>query len=318
MKTFEFVPRSLHRPLALICATALVAGYTASARDLKRSHKPPVEYSTRVVVTDLVRPTGIVAQGNHILYITQLPTPGVPGSQGGLNTVDRINLLNGRIRNLTTGEPEPTNLALSKHGTLYWTCKSAGVILQRTWWGQVSLFLGDLAQPSGIAVDRWDNVYFTLVPTPGVGGMAGGMNSVNVTDGETIVTLSDGEPEPSDVAVDRWGNVYWTCKSAGVILWRPAGGEVSLLLDGLNQPTGIDVDHQGHELYFTEVPTPGVSGANGGANQVSVLNLRTGELNVVDFGDPEPHDVTVALNGNIFWTCSSAGVIVEARKQRRW
>jgi hypothetical protein len=46
--------------------------------------------------------------------------------------------------------------------------------------------------------------------------------------------------------------------------------------------------------------------------------LRTGELNVVDFGDPEPRDVTVALNGNVFWTCSSAGVIVEARKKRRW
>jgi hypothetical protein len=318
MKTFGFIPRPSLHMIAMFSAALAVASHTAFADDFKRRLKPRIEYQTHVIVTDLVRPTGIVAQGNHILYITQLPTPGVPGDEGGQNTVDRINLRNGQMTNLATGEPEPTNLALNKFGTLYWTCKSAGVILQRPWRsGEISLFLGDLPQPSGIAVDRWDNIYFTLIPTPGIGGMAGGFNSVNVTDGETIVPISEGEPEPTDIAVDRWGNSYWTCQSAGVIRWRPAGGEAGLLLDGLNQPTGIAVDHQGQELYFTEVPTPGVSGAGGGSNRVSVLNLKTDELQLVDFGDPEPHDITVALNGDVFWTCSSAGVIVQAKKVRR-
>ena len=273
-------------------------------------------YETRVVVTGLTRPTGIVSGGNRTLYITQLPTPGVPGPMGGENTVDRIKLGSGQIVNLTTGEPEPTNLALSKKGELYWTCKSAGVILERNRKGNVSLFLGGLSQPSGIAVDRWGFVYFTQVPTPGVNGANGGTNTVNASDGLDIEVLTLGEPEPTDITVSRNGTAYWTCKSAGVILCRTADGEVSLLLNDLNKPTGIALDQRRHILYFTEVPTPGINRANGGANKVSAFDLETGELELVDAGDPEPTDITVAPNGSVFWTCSSAGVIVQARDVR--
>jgi len=274
------------------------------------------QYETRVVFRGLDQPTGIVADNSRTLYITQLPTPGVPGSMGGINTVDRIRL--GRtpsLHNVTMGEPEPTNLALGKRGQLYWTCKSAGVILERNRRGEVSLFLGELDHPSGIAVDRWGHVYFTQVPSPGLPGSMGGMNNVAVTDGETIYTLSMGEPEPSDIAVDRHGNAYWTCKTAGVILMRDCDGEISLLLKDLKSPTGIALDQQRHLLYFTEVPTPGISGSQGGENRVSVLNLRCGQLETVDQGDPQPTDITVAPNGRVFWTCTSAGVIVEARER---
>lgn len=274
------------------------------------------DYETRVVATGLTRPTGIVAGGNRTLYITQLPTPGVSGRNGGSNTVDRLRLGSGKMVNLTTGEPEPTNLALSKNGELYWTCKSAGVILERNHKGEVGLFLGGLSQPSGIAVDRWGFVYFTQIPTPGVNGPNGGTNTVNVSDGVDIGVLTQGEPEPTDITVSRDGTAYWTCKSAGVILCRTAAGQVSLLLKDLNQPTGIALDQRRHILYFTEVPTPGVNGANGGANKVFAFDLETGELELVDAGDPEPTDITVAPNGSVFWTCSSAGVIVQARDVR--
>jgi len=144
-------------------AAAFTALFLATTASLRTSDKKaddgkgrPPGYETRVVVRDLERPTGIVAQGSGVLYITQLPTPGMGGMAGGRNTVDKINLYAGRITNLTTGEPEPTNLALDRHGNLYWTCKSAGVILERSRRGEVSVFLRDLTQPSGIAVDRCD------------------------------------------------------------------------------------------------------------------------------------------------------------------
>ena len=270
------------------------------------------DYDTRVIVRGLHRPTGIAVQGSSTLFITQLPTPGVNGMNGGSNTVDMIKLDEGVIKNLTTGEPEPTNLTLDKHGNLYWTCKSAGVILERSKKGKVSLFLGGLTQPSGIGADQWDNIFFTQLPTPGVNGMNGGSNTVNVSDGEVIHTLTLGEPEPTDIVVSKDGDAYWTCKSAGVILHRSPDGSVGLLLKDLSKPTGIALDRPGRNLYFTEVPTPGVPGSMGGMNRVSVLNLYSGELNTVDFGDPEPQDITVATNGRLYWTCSSAGVIVEA------
>ncbi len=292
--------------IAVGVLTLLACGAPAHAQD----------YETRVVATGFKRPTGIVASGNRTLYITQLPTPGVSGRNGGSNTVDRIKLGTGKLVNLTTGEPEPTNLALSKEGELYWTCKSAGVILERNHKGEVSRFLGGLSKPSGIAVDRWGFVYFTQVPTPGVSGKNGGTNTVNVSDGLGIEILTLGEPEPTDITVSRNGTAYWTCKSAGVILCRTADGTVTRLLKDLSKPTGIALDQRRHILYFTEVPTPGVNGAHGGANKVSAFDLETGELELVDAGDPEPTDITVAPNGSVFWTCSSAGVIVQARDVR--
>jgi hypothetical protein len=274
------------------------------------------DYETRVVVTGLIRPTGIVAGGNRTLYITQLPTPGVPGPQGGVNTVDFLRLGSGRMINLATGEPEPTNLTLDQRGHLYWTCKSAGVILERNRRGDISLFLGGLIQPSGIDVDGWGRVYFTQIPTPGVNGPNGGTNTVSVSNGRRTKVLTLGEPEPTDIAVSRHGTAYWTCKSAGVILCRTPDGTVVKLLGDLEKPTGIALDERRQLLFFTEVPTPGVNGPNGGSNKVSMFDLETGELELLDEGDPEPNDITVAPNGSVFWTCSSAGVIVQARNRR--
>jgi DNA-binding beta-propeller fold protein YncE len=234
---------------------------------------------------------------------------------GGLNTVNKVNLETGTIRVLTRGEPEPTNLAVAKDGTLYWTCKSANVILRRTKEGTVSLFLGSLDKPNGISVDRWDSVFFTELPTPGVSGSMGGMNTVSMSDGITTTVLTIGEPEPTDIAVDRDGNAYWTCKTANVILKRSPDGVVSLLLANLNRPVGIALDHSGENLYWTEVPTPGISGSEGGSNSVKELNLETMRISEVDFGDPEPTDIAVARNGNLYWTCTNAGVIVEARRK---
>ncbi len=147
------------------------------------------------------------------------------------------------------------------------------MILERNRRGDVSLFLGGLTRPSGISVDRWGSVYFTQLPTPGVPGNNGGTNTVNVSNGETTLTLTTGEPEPTDIVVSRCGTSYWTCKSAGVILQRTAEGVVSLLMNGLNKPTGIALDDRRGRLYFTEVPTPGMSGGNGGSNRVLAIDL---------------------------------------------
>ncbi|MCA1584429.1 MAG: hypothetical protein LC791_06540 [Acidobacteria bacterium] len=130
------------------------------------------------------------------------------------------------------------------------------------------------------------------------------------------LVISMGEPEPTDVVVARSGDLYWTCKAAGVILKR-SGGVTTLLRAGLDSPSGIAIDHRGEVLYFTEVPTPGVPGTMGGRNKIRALHLATGELRSVHEGDPEPTDVAVARNGNLYWTCTVAGVIVEAKRRGR-
>ena len=282
--------------------------------------EPPASaqaYRFRVVASGLHRPTGIAARDTNTLYFTEVPTPGVNGMNGGSNTVNALNLRENQIVTLHRGEPEPVNLTVGRDDTLYWTCKSAGVILEQDEDGVTSVFLGGLNKPSGISVDRDGRVYFTQAPTPGVNGMNGGSNSVNVSDGVTTVLLHMGEPEPADIVVGKKGDLYWTCKSAGVILERSADdGETRVLLNQLDKPVGIALDRSGRTLYFTEVPTPGVSGRNGGRNKVWELDLETGVKTLIHEGDPEPTDITVARNGKLYWTCTSAGVIVEASRGR--
>jgi hypothetical protein len=264
------------------------------------------QYSFQVVASGLARPTGITIEGSEILYFTQVPTPGAPGA----NSVARFDLETGEMTILHMGEPEPRNIAQDKEGTLYWTCTTAGVILRQTEDGTTTQLLVGLERPIGIAADRSGNIFYTEVPMP---GMAGGTNRVSVFDGKTQTTLHMGEPEPIDVAVARNGDLYWTCRTAGVIL-RRSDGVTSQFMSGLDHPVGIAIDHRGRQLYFTEVPTPGVAGSAGGRNKVWRVDLTSGERTLVHEGDPEPTDVTVARNGNIYWTCTSAGVIVEARR----
>ena len=262
------------------------------------------EFRFRVIASGLARPLGLTIEGSDTIYFSQVPTPGVPGA----NSVVKLDLESGEFTVLHHGEPEPTNLALDREGNLYWTCKSAGVILVQSEDGVTRMLLGGLHRPSGIAVGRRGKVYFTEVPTPGV---AGGANDVVVFDGTTQMVLHAGEPEPTDIVVAKDGTIYWTCRSAGVILAQ-SNGVTRVLASGLDHPTGIALDHKGKQLYFTEVPTPGVSGSAGGRNTVSRLDLKTNDMTVIHRGDPEPTDVAVARNGRVYWTCTSAGVIVEA------
>ena len=295
------------RTLALGAALLVTGvGFTAAAR--------AQEYQTRVVATGLHRPTGIVAGAEDEIYFTEIPHPGVPNAG---NAVKMLDLEEGDISTLHIGEPEPTNLALDRAGTLYWTCKSAGVILEQDRNGVTTPLLRNLQKPSGVAVDRRGNVYYTLLPTPGVPGPQGGTNSVAVFNGTTSTVLHSGEPEPTDIAVSRDGELYWTCKTAGVILKQDAKGITTRLLGGLNKPVGIALSRNGDRLFWTEVPTPGVSGANGGQNKIWELNLRTNQQTLVHAGDPEPTDVTVDREGAVYWTCSSAGVIVEATRAKK-
>lgn len=179
-----------------------------------------------------------------------------------------------------------------------------------------AVLLSALHKPTGIAADRHGNIYFTEVPTPGVPGTLGGTNRVSMVsayNNASVIVLSDGEPEPSDLAASGDGDLYWTCRTAGVILKRDASGAQSLLLAGLNQPLGIALDEQRQLLYWTEVPTPGLPGSMGGMNKVWVYDLVAQVKSLVNAGDPEPTDITVGNNGRVYWTCTSAGVIVEAR-----
>jgi hypothetical protein len=277
-------------------------------------------YKVEILAEGLENPTGIMAGRWNTLYYSEIPEPGVPG---GANKVSVLNLRSKKTRVISEGEPNPVNISVDYRDNVYWTCQTAGVILKYSRHGGKSVFLGDptgadpvLYSPTGLDVDRNGDVVFTELIDPGTKGA----NMVSVSDGTNISTISDSEPAPTDIVIGFDGTAYWTCATAGVILKRSPAGVISLLLDGLENPTGIDLDLKGRKLYFTEIPTPGVGGDESG-NTINEFNLRTMERIVIATGFPQPQDVTVTRDGTVYWTCQKAGVIARAkpvRAQKRW
>ena len=45
-------------------------------------------------------------------------------------------------------------------------------------------------------------------------------------------------------------------------------------------------------------------------------DLRNAQLSLIHLGYPQPTDIAVSDDGKVYWTCTSAGVIVEARPAR--
>ena len=278
-------------------------------------------FSVDLIAKGLSKPTGINVDVYGNLYYTEVPTPGVSGSKGGLNRVSRLDSSHKKTTLVSSGDPYPANLATDLYGNVYWTCQSANVIVRRTQFGtgSKSVLLSGLKAPTGVDVPLFfpNLIFFTQVPTPGVSGPNGGMNEVSA--GVKLfntfipVTLHNGEPEPVDIAVSIDGTLYWTCRTAGVILMRSASGDISVVESGLQRPTGLDIDLFGR-LYWTEIPTPGVAGPNGGKNRVVRYSPSSKKLDVIKMGDPEPYDISVTPFGDeIYWTCRTAGVILRAR-----
>ena len=282
---------------------------------------PAQSFSVDLIAKGLSKPTGINVDVYGNLYYTEVPTPGISGTKGGTNRVSRLDSSHKKTTLVSSGDPYPVNLATDLYGNVYWTCQSANVIVRRTQFGtgSQSVLLSGLKAPIGVDVPLFfpNLIFFTQVPTPGVSGADGGKNEVSA--GVKLfksffpITLHSGEPEPVDIAVSIDGTLYWTCRTAGVILMRSTVGEISVVESGLQRPTGLDIDLYGR-LYWTEIPTPGVAGSNGGKNRVVRYSPSSKKMDVVHLGDPEPYDISVTPFGDeIYWTCRTAGVILRAR-----
>ena len=52
--------------------------------------------------------------------------------------------------------------------------------------------------------------------------------------------------------------------------------QTQVVVAGLDRPTGIEAKGSG-TLFFTQLPTPGISGMQGGRNTVNEVNLASGK-----------------------------------------
>jgi hypothetical protein len=304
--------------VVFLVAAAMAAITTGTAPTQARAQ----DYDFAVVATGLNSPTGLTVSGlgdSDNLYYTEVPQAAAQGlGTKSSNTVSKLTLSTSSLTVMNRGDPQPTNIVQDADGNLYWTSPEPGVIMTQSPSGNAAMLLWGLDHPVGITIDAaGENLYYTELPTPGVLGWNGGENKVwqfNLTT-QVASLLNPIDPSPTDIVVAKNGDIYFTCQAFGIIVYMPAGVPwlQRTIWTGFHSPIGLALDPTEENLYYTEVPTPGVDGANGGQNTVSMFNLATTTTSVVHTGDPQPTSVAVTPDGTIYWTDTTAGVIMQAK-----
>ena len=262
---------------------------------------------SRVVASGLGRPTAIVAADGDVLLVGLQPAKPTTTEHGSIAGLD---VEFGDLVLRYSGQLAPAQVALDRDGNLYWTSRSGGAIWrQDAEGGTVRRIASGLHRPSGLAVDGDGRVYFT----EGSGGDGEGLSgNISMLDGQEATVLRASEAEPADLAAGKAGDLYWTNADAGTIAHLTTDGTLEIVLAGLDRPQGLALDEDRDRLYFTEVPTPGLTGSGGGRNTVNALDLATRARTVLHRGDSEPADVAVSPSGRVFWTSTRTGQVFEA------
>lgn len=268
-----------------------------------------VQSQPRVVLSGLTRPTGIVAVDSETLLVAIAGSPSVPGAKGG---VVRIDLATGELTVLELGGGAPLRVAVDADGRPLWTSPAQGTVWRKDVGGAARIVLSEAVSVSGLALDGRGRLYFTSAPVKSSGAR---ISQVSVLDGDQVTVLRSSEPEPTDIAAGRDGDLYWTNASAGAIVHQSPDGVLEVMASGLERPYGLCLDEKRGVLYFTEVPTPGIAGDEGGRNTINALSLRSGVISVISRGDPEPSDVAVTPGGRVFWVSTTMGTVIEVADQ---
>ena len=283
---------------------ALYCGRGQSSQSSTGPSGGTAPFSTSTVASGLSQPTSLAFSGGNSLTVAQQPTAPQDGSMA------RINLTSGAVTVFDAG-PAASGFAAGNDGSVYWVDSAKGALMTQAGPdGTASVLHAGGALPATVlAVDAANRVYLA-----DAGASAGGPGKVAVlAKGSSPVALADPPgPAKTALAASSSGDLYWTSSQAGVIYHLGPDGSSNVVVSGLQAPHGIALDPAGDILYFTEVPTPGVAGADGGRNTVNALDLASLSRTVVNRGDPQPEGVAVAPNGNVFWTSTSRGLVLRA------
>ena len=262
-------------------------------------------YTYRVAASGLTSPSSLALAGDGSLVLAQKPAAPLDAS------LAKLDLKTGQMTQLGTGPAVLSGFAANRAGRLYWVDGSKGSLMTQDSrnGAPTVLHAGGILPATTIAVDAEDRVYIAgATPT-----FTGSDVAAVFVMGNTASTIPDsGGPVKTALAAASTGDLYWTSNQDGVIYHRAKNGSGNVVVSGLNHPQAIALDPAEDILYFTEVPTPGVSGDTGGRNTVNAIDLATLKRTVIHQGDPQPAGIAVASNGNIYWTSASRGLVMVA------
>jgi len=259
-------------------------------------------YNYRVIVSGLANPTDIRLGGDRGLYIAQRPAAPRDAS------LSKVDLGSGELTQIGTGPAVLSGFAVTRSGRIFWVdgAKNALMTQENPSASPKVVETNRALTATTITVDGSDRVYVARARS------GADMASVMVRGGEAISIRDTGGPPKTALVAASTGDLYWTSKEDGSIYHLGPDGRGSLVLAGLDKPQGIALDPEEENLFFTEVPTPGIAGESGGRNTVNVLDLATKRRAVIHAGDPQPTGVAAAANGTVYWSSTSRGLVMAA------
>jgi PKD repeat protein len=303
---------TLRKNLVLLSAAPLLLSLAFSCGkngSVGNTHAQPAPsapaFTVRVAASGLANPTQLAAAGDGTLVLAQQPA--APQDA----TLARLDLTTGALTLVGAGQTAAAGFAVNQGGRIYWIDAAKGALMTQD--GQSGaptvLHSGGILPATTLAVDGSDRVYIAgAAPS-----FAGSDVAAVFVRGNAPSMIPDPlGPAKTALAAASTGDLYWTSSEDGVIYHRSADGTGQVLVSGLKKPQAITLAPAEDVLYFTELPTPGVAGDAGGANTVNALDLATLQRTVIHQGDPQPAGVAVTPNGNIYWTSSSRGLLLQA------
>ena len=259
--------------------------------------------SVEDVVTGLGRPEGFSVgsslQPTYTLTGAVVGSPAIYWTNKQAGKIQRVNLNNSQIKDLVTGVPDSSAIALdSTRGKIYWTETDTGKIRRANLNGtNVQDLITGLAGPQSIALDlvrgkiywtdqKWDASTGTVTSSK---IQRANLNGSNVQDIVTRLGIAEGIAVAASI-----GKVYWTDSDIGKIQRANLNGSnVENLVTNVRMPNDIALDAAGGKIYWSDYED----------KQILRANLNGSNVETLVTGLAGPSDIVLDIaRRKIYWT----------------
>lgn len=221
----------------------------------------------------------------------------------------------GAVTTIATGFKQPHELRFDKRGDLYVADTGNGRIVKvdlKT--GALTPIPAKLRSPISLQFDAQGDLFVCEIG-------AHRIVKVDVKTGEVTPVVSEGVRGPRSIDFDRDGNLWIALREGNQVLKRTKDGKLEIIagtgksgktgnsgpakLATLSGPKGISVSPDGQRIFLADTES----------NSIRMIDLKTGNIELVCDNVARPHGVFVEADGSLLVSDSYKNRILVVRPQ---